>query len=107
VETAAKALFGQGDLFALDLQVLEFALSELPKVEVSLGEIPSWIDLMAASKVVDSKSAARRIVKEGGAYINNAKVLDENFSPAPSDFIHGKFALLRKGKKDLVALVLK
>ena len=107
VEVAGKALFGQGDLFALDLETLEFALHELPRVEVSLDQIPSWIDLMAASKVVDSKSAARRIVKEGGAYINNEKVAREDFAPAPSDFIHGKFALLRKGKKELVAVILR
>ena len=69
VEEAAKALFGQGDLNTLDEKTLASALSELPRVQISSREeIPTWVDLLAAAGVVDSKSAARRIVKEGGAY---------------------------------------
>jgi tyrosyl-tRNA synthetase len=56
---------------------------------------------------VDSKSAARRIVKEGGAYLNNQKVSEEGFTPQKSDFLHGKVALLRKGKRDLAAVWVK
>lgn len=43
--------------------------------------IPTWVDLLAATGVVDSKSAARRIVKEGGAYLNNEKISGEDFAP--------------------------
>ena len=107
VEEAAKALFGQGDLAALDEPTLSGALSELPRVTVKSGEeIPSWVDLLAATGVVDSKSAARRIVKEGGAYLNNAKVETEDFRLQKSDFLCGKYALLRKGKRDLAAVEL-
>jgi tyrosyl-tRNA synthetase len=53
---------------------------------------------------VDSKSAARRIVKEGGAYLNNQKITDEGHTLQKSDFLHGKVALLRKGKRDLAAV---
>jgi len=56
--------------------------------------------------VVDSKSAARRIVKEGGAYLNNAKISGEDFAPSKSDFLCGKYAVLRKGKRDLAAVEL-
>lgn len=105
VEAAARALFGQGDLNDLDEATLESALSELPRASVAdLGEIPSWVDLIVASGVVDSKSAARRIVKEGGAYLNNVKISGEDFSPSPSDFLFGRFAILRKGKRDLIAV---
>lgn len=105
VEAAARALFGQGDLNELDEATLESALSELPHASVAnLGEIPSWVDLIVASGVVDSKSAARRIVKEGGAYLNNVKISGEDFSPSPNDFLFGRFAILRKGKRDLVAV---
>ncbi|MEY3578448.1 MAG: hypothetical protein RIS49_426, partial [Actinomycetota bacterium] len=80
VEDAARALFGQGDLTELDEVTLAGALSELPRVQVKNGEeIPTWVDLLAATGVVDSKSAARRIVKEGGAYLNNEKVAAEDF----------------------------
>ena len=68
VEAAAKALFGQGDLTELDEETLAGALAELPRTTVSKNDaIPTWVDLLAATGVVDSKSAARRIVKEGGA----------------------------------------
>jgi tyrosyl-tRNA synthetase len=106
-ESAAKALFGQGDISGLDLATLDAALSQLPRVEIAKNaDIPAWVDLLAACGVVDSKSAARRIVKEGGAYLNNEKVVFEDFTPKMSDFLHGKYLLLRKGKRDLAAVVL-
>jgi tyrosyl-tRNA synthetase len=107
VEDAARALFGQGDLTELDEATLAGALSELPRVQVKNGEeIPTWVDLLAATGVVDSKSAARRIVKEGGAYLNNEKVAAEDFRLEKSDFLCGKYAVLRKGKRDLAAVEL-
>ena len=69
VEEAAKALFGQGEIGDLDLKTLDSALSQLPKTIIKKGDpYPTWVDLLAATGVVDSKSAARRIVKEGGGY---------------------------------------
>ena len=107
VEDAARALFGQGDLTELDETTLAGALSELPRVQVKSGaEIPTWVDLLAATGVVDSKSAARRIVKEGGAYLNNEKVAAEDFRLEKSHFLCGKYAVLRKGKRDLAAVEL-
>jgi tyrosyl-tRNA synthetase len=107
VESAAKALFGQGDLTELDLITLKSALSELPQTKVSsLEEIPTWVDLITATGVVESKSAARRIVKEGGAYLNNEKISGEDFRPSKNDFLCGKYAVLRKGKRDLAAIEL-
>ena len=106
VEAAARALFGQGELSELDEATLSSALAELPRTTVSKGvEIPTWVDLLAATGVVDSKSAARRIVKEGGAYLNNEKVA-EDFALSKSDFLCGKYAVLRKGKRDLAAVEL-
>ena len=105
VEAASRALFGQGELRDLDEATLESALSELPYASVlSLDDIPTWVDLVVASGVVDSKSAARRIIKEGGAYLNNEKIAGEDFSPKASDFLFGRFAVLRKGKRDLIAV---
>ena len=107
VEDAARALFGQGDLTELDEATLAGALSELPRVQVKNGEeIPTWVDLLAATGVVDSKSAARRIVKEGGAYLNNEKVAAEDFRLEKTHFLCGKYAVLRKGKRDLAAVEL-
>jgi tyrosyl-tRNA synthetase len=105
VEAASKALFGQGELKDLDAKTLGAALSQLPRTEVKKGEaFPTWVDLICATGVVDSKSAARRIVKEGGAYLNNDKVSAEDFAPDESHLIHGKFLVLRKGKRDLASV---
>ena len=107
VEAAAKALFGQGAISELDEATLTAALAELPKATVKKGEeFPTWVDLLAASGVVDSKSAARRIVKEGGAYLNNEKISGEDFRLEKSHFLCGKYAVLRKGKRDLAAVEL-
>ena len=107
VEAAAYALFGQGELSELDETTLAAALAELPRTALSANaEIPTWVDLLAATGVVDSKSAARRIVKEGGAYLNNVKITGEDFRLSKSDFLCGKYAVLRKGKRDLAAVEL-
>ena len=104
-EHAAKALFGQAELSELDERNLVSALAQLPRTQVVKGEpIPTWVDLLAATGVVDSKSAARRIVKEGGAYLNNQKVPSEDFAPVADDLLYGRFLLLRKGKRDLAAV---
>ena len=105
VEEAAKALFGQGEIEDLDLKTLDSALSQLPKTTIKKGDpYPTWVDLLAATGVVESKSAARRIVKEGGGYLNNKKVESEDFTPSKADLLHGKYLLLRKGKRDLAAV---
>ena len=106
-QRAAKALFGQGDLHELDEKTLESALSQLPRTTVNKGDaFPTWVDLLAATGVVESKSAARRIVKEGGAYLNNEKVLTEDAIPSVNNLLFGRFLLLRKGKRDLAAVEL-
>lgn len=107
VENAARALFGQGDLATLDEKTLASALAELPRTTISKNkEIPTWVDLLAATGVVETKSAARRVVKDGGAYLNNEKVESEDFAPNKSSFLYGKYAVLRKGKRDLAAVEL-
>ena len=105
VENAAKALFGQSEIRELDLETLASALGELPRATIAKGApIPTWVDLIVASGVVDSKSAARRVIKEGGAYINNEKIAGEDFAPTLEHLLHGRFIVLRKGKRDLAAV---
>ncbi len=107
VEAAARALFGQGDLSELDEATLASALAELPRTVISKDqEFPTWVDLLAETGVVDSKSAARRVIKDGGAYLNNEKVVSEEFALTKSSFLCGKYAVLRKGKRDLAAVEL-
>lgn len=102
VTDASKALFGQGELTDLDEATLAAALSELPYAKVTALE--PIVDLLTAVELVASKSAARRAIKEGGAYLNNAKVTSEDAVPAESDLLHGRWLVLRRGKKSLAAV---
>ncbi|MEI5099820.1 tyrosine--tRNA ligase [Streptomyces sp. PmtG] len=102
VIAASKALFGQGELTGLDAATLAAALSELPRVEVA--EPGPVVDLFAEVGLVASKSAARRTVKEGGAYVNNVKVTAEDAVWAREDLLHGRWLVLRRGKKNLAAV---
>ncbi|MER7048724.1 tyrosine--tRNA ligase [Streptomyces jumonjinensis] len=99
---ASKALFGQGELGELDEPTLRAALSELPHVKVA--ELSPVVDLFAEVGLVASKSAARRTVKEGGAYVNNTKVTAEDAVPGMEDLLHGRWLVLRRGKKNLAAV---
>ena len=97
---ASSALFGRGELRELDASVLEAALAEAPKGQVRLADEPTIVDLLIASGLAESRGAARRTVNEGGAYVNNAKVTDEEWKPASSDLLHGKWLVLRRGKRN-------
>ena len=102
VIAASKALFGQGELADLDEKTLAAALFEVPHIRVA--EVGPVVDLLAAVGLVASKSAARRTVKEGGAYVNNAKVAAEDAVPTEDDLLHGRWLVLRRGKKNLAAV---
>ncbi|MEE1783371.1 tyrosine--tRNA ligase [Streptomyces sp. SP17BM10] len=98
---ASKALFGQGDLADLEAPTLAAALAEVPKAEVA--ELQPVVDLLVAVGLAPSRSAARRTVKEGGAYLNNVKVTDEEAVPTEADLLHGRWLVLRRGKRNLAA----
>ncbi|MFI9582906.1 tyrosine--tRNA ligase [Streptomyces sp. NPDC052236] len=102
VVAASKALFGQGELADLDEPTLRAALSELPHALVA--ELGPVVDLFAEVGLSPSKSAARRTVKEGGAYVNNVKVAAEDAVPAGDELLHGRWLVLRRGKKSLAAV---
>jgi tyrosyl-tRNA synthetase len=97
---ASSALFGRGELRELDASVLEAALAEAPKGQVRLADEPTIVDLLIASGLAESRGAARRTVNEGGAYVNNAKVTDEEWKPAKEDLLHGRWLVLRRGKRN-------
>jgi tyrosyl-tRNA synthetase len=98
-------LFGRGDLGGLDERVLADALAELPLARLPRGEHP-LADLFAATGLVASKSAARRAVAEGGAYVNNLRIDDADAVAGPGDLLHGRWLLLRRGRRSLAAVEL-
>ena len=100
VEAASLALFGRGELRDLDASTLAAAVAELPTARVDAGNL-SVVDLMAASGLVASKAAARRAIADGGAYVNNVKVLSEDAVLDRTELLHGRWALLRRCKRTL------
>ncbi|MFD9865923.1 tyrosine--tRNA ligase [Streptomyces niveus] len=102
VVAASKALFGQGELTGLDAATLAAALSEVPHARVA--ELAPVVDLLTEVGLAPSKSAARRTVKEGGAYVNNVKVTDSEAVPDAGELLHGRWLVLRRGKKNLAAV---
>jgi tyrosyl-tRNA synthetase len=98
---ASEALFGQGDLAALDAATLEAAFADLPRAEVDGNGMPSVLDLLVASGLSDSRGQARRVLAEGGAYVNNRRVSDPAAVPERSELLAGRWLLLRRGKRSL------
>jgi tyrosyl-tRNA synthetase len=106
VQEASKALFGQGELGSLDASTLVAALREAPHVELGAGEpMPTYADLLVKSGLVASKSAARRTVAEGGAYLNNEKVKDAEYVPGTDDLLPGGVLVLRRGKRSFAGVL--
>jgi len=101
VQAASEALFGKGDPAALDARTLADATAELPGGEVAPGD--SMVDALVATGLVDSRNAARRVIGDGGASINNVKVSDPEAVLTEADFLHGQVALVRRGRKSLAA----
>ena len=100
---ASAALFGQGELTDLDANTLDAALRELPNVEA--GEGTTIIELLVNTKLVETNSDARRAIEQGGVYLNNVKV--ESVAATLDNTIHGKYAVLRRGKKSLAGIFVK
>jgi tyrosyl-tRNA synthetase len=103
VIAASAALFGQGELRDLDGATLDAALTEAPNVTLD-GPLPSVTELLVATGLCQSKSAARRAVDEGGAYLNNVRVTDAETVPGAADLLSGGWLVLRRGKRSLAGV---
>ncbi len=106
VVAASQALFGRGELAGLAGATLAAALAELPQAEVDVAADgwPQVVDLLVATGLATSRSAARRAVAEGGAYLNNARVAGEDAVVGPEDLLAGEWLVLRRGKRTLAAV---
>ena len=98
---ATDALFGQGDIASLDAATLESALTALPNTSTTA-------DALVAQVLVDtglspSLSAARRSIGEGAVSLNNVKIESDEATLAGS-LLHGRMAVLRRGKKTLAGV---
>lgn len=104
VVAASQALFGRGDLASLDEQTVGAAVAELPRADLpddAWRDGAPVADLLAAGGLVAGRSAARRAIGEGGVSVNNTRVTAEDARVTPDQLLHGRWAVLRRGKKTL------
>ncbi|KQY58925.1 tyrosine--tRNA ligase [Aeromicrobium sp. Root495] len=105
-ELASTALFGRGDLAELPESTLAAALREAGAVDLAVADAPTLTDALVAAGLVDSRSAARRAVSEGGAYVNNVRAEDPELLLADAPLLHGSWLVLRKGKRGISGVFL-
>ena len=117
VVAASRALFGRGSLAELDERTLAAVAAEVRAVPIevpahegavstTLSGLPPVANLMAAAGTVPTVSAGRRVIAEGGAYLNNQKVTDVGAIPDRKDLLHGRYLILRRGKHTIGAVEL-
>ncbi|MER8027166.1 tyrosine--tRNA ligase [Glutamicibacter protophormiae] len=105
VIAASAAVFGNGELGDIDLPTLQAVIAELPTAQVTAGDL-GILNVLHASGLSESLSAARRTVGEGGAYVNNEKVEGIDSELSEADFLHGRYAIVRRGKKNMAVVEL-
>ena len=117
VGAASQALFGRGSLAELDERTLAAVAAEVRAVPIevpahgdavsaTLSGLPPVANLMAAAGTVPTVSAGRRVIAEGGAYLNNQKVTNVGAIPGRQDLLHGRYLILRRGKHTVGAVEL-
>lgn len=94
---ASEALFGKGDVVALDSTTLRDAARELPGADVAVGT--SLTDAIVAVGIADSRNAARRLLGDGAVSLNNVKMTDPEYVLGDDDFLHAHAAILKRGRK--------
>ncbi len=104
VEHASAALFGRGELARLDDATLTAALHETSVAELGPGAPAGIIDLLVATGLSDSRGAAKRTLAEGGVSVNNVRVRDEDWVAGPEHFLHGRWLVLRRGKRNVAGV---
>ncbi|MGO2751361.1 MAG: tyrosine--tRNA ligase [Pseudoclavibacter sp.] len=103
VIAASAALFGQGELSALDGGTLRSAILELPNAEISDGSLVA--QALVDTGLAKSLGDARRGIAQGGVSLNNERVSDEAAVVNESAALAGGVAVLRRGKKTLAGLI--
>ena len=94
---ASEALFGKGDVAALDARTLADAAAELPGGDVAPGA--TLTDTLVAVGIAESRKAARRLIGDGAVSVNNVKVDDPEHVIVEDDFLHGRAAIIKRGRK--------
>jgi tyrosyl-tRNA synthetase len=102
VETANR-VFATGSLDGLAASDIDALATTIPTVDLPTTELETGVgivDLLAKS-VADSKGAARRLVQQGGAYVNNVRISDVEHKITRDHLVEGRWLLVRGGKTNI------
>ena len=101
VEEASRIMFG-GSLEGVEERTLELLTKVVPVVEIDRTELEKGIALieLLTLTVAESKTAARRLVQQGGAYVNNVRVTDGERKIGLADLVTPTLLVVRGGRKD-------
>jgi len=98
----AEQMFG-AKLGAIDLSKLDPAITtELKKAELDAGM--ALVDALVKTGLCKSKSEARRLITQGGVYVNDERIQDQNYNLRLKDLAQNA-VILRAGKKNYHVLV--
>ncbi|CAK9877033.1 unnamed protein product [Sphagnum jensenii] len=102
---ATQAL-APGGATQLDWKTLEAITEDVPSCSVAQASLlgSSLVDLCVSTGLLQSKTAVRRMIKQGGLYLNNEKVEDEGKTMVAHDIVDGKMLLLSAGKKNKIVV---
>jgi len=96
-DQVSRVLFGKAELASLSEPVLRALSEEVPFASVAAA--PTVADALVNLRLVASKSAARRLLEQGGVYLNGERATAET-DLASATPLAGGYQLLRKGAKD-------
>ena len=102
---ASAALFGRGDLAAVDEPTLRAALDEVGLTE--FDHAPTVVELLRATGLTSSLSESRRAVADGGANVNNVRITEPEMTPGPEHLLHGRYLVLRRGKRAVAGVLVR
>jgi tyrosyl-tRNA synthetase len=102
--TASAILFGEFDPHRADAAVFDVLAQEVPTATLPDRDGVTLVDAVVRAGLAKSKSEARRSIEQGGIYLNQQRVKEAERKLRAEDWVAGRNALLRKGKKDYALL---
>jgi len=99
---ASQALFG-GDIAGLSADEIGDIFSDVPSSQIAKAALEGsgtpLVDVLVDAGLTKSKGEARRLIDNGGVYVNNVQAAGVEQAVTLADTIEGQFVVLRKGKK--------
>jgi tyrosyl-tRNA synthetase len=108
-EQVSALLFGGGDAASLSLEALAALAAEIPSAPLAAGDAMDTEQVIEALTIAPtalfkSKGEARRMIQQGGLYLNGARFPAERQAIGAEQLLHGRYLLARKGSRNYALL---